>query len=95
MPEQQGPLVLRLSIPGAGDMQAIAGDLAGKLAQYSGGAPGVDATLAAAATRLVGEVGGADGERDITLEYCCENGQATITARCGSKVSEVRLPLQG
>ena len=95
MPEQQGPLVLGLSIPGSGEMQSVAGDLASKLAQFSGSAAGVDSALAEAVTRLVREVSAADGMRDITLEYRCEGGQAIVTARCGPNASEIRLALQG
>jgi hypothetical protein len=94
MSASNGPLVLRLSIAGPGELQGIAADLAGKLAQYSGG-PAVARALAQAVARLVDEVAPGEGERNITLEYRSEGGQATVTARSGSKVSEVRLALQG
>jgi hypothetical protein len=87
----QGDVLLRLSVPPAGELRAIARDVAVKVAEYLG-ANAPDATsLAATLERSVD--GLSAGQEQIEFVFCKSAGELLIEARAGGRTSEVRHPL--
>jgi hypothetical protein len=98
MPEPTGKtadtqaLKLRLWVPAEGDLRAIAGELAAKVAEHLG-ATGPDAqSVAAKVAGLASELGngGAPQADDIAMEFRQVDGELVIEARCAGSRSEVR-----
>ena len=95
-------MVLRLTVPAAGEFSGVAADLAVKVAEYLG-RPSADARSARDTIQgLVSDVvpgGGASAagpasvESDITFEFHQINGELRIEARCAGRSSEARHPL--
>ena len=81
-------LEMRLSVPSDGDLTAVAGELAAKVAEFLGGEAGsIGATLDGLTSRVA-----ASGE-EITFEFRQINRELIIQARCNGRSSEVRHPL--
>jgi hypothetical protein len=81
-------LEMRLSVPSEGDLTAIAGELAAKVAEFLGGeSKSISAALEALSARVA-----ASGE-DITFEFRQGDRELIIEARCNGRTSEVRHPL--
>ena len=86
-------LVLRLSVPAAGRLRTIAGELAAKVAEYLGtNAPDVD-SVGEALEGLASTVAADAHAGDITFEFREANRELVIQARCNDRSSEVRYPL--
>ena len=81
-------LEMRLSVPSEGDLTAVAGELAAKVAEFLGArSESISETLAALSSRVA-----ASGE-DITFEFREVNHELIIEARCDGRTSEARHPL--
>ncbi len=81
-------LEMRLSVPSEGDLRAVAGELAAKVAEFLGGEAGsIGATLESLTSRVA-----AAGE-EITFEFQHSDRALVIRARCNGRSSEVRHPL--
>ena len=81
-------LVLRLSVPAQGDLAAVAGELAAKVAEFLGAEAGsIGATLDGLTSRVA-----ASGE-DVLFEFRHIDRELVIRARCNGRSSEVRHPL--
>lgn len=89
----QGDVLLRLSVPPAGDLRGIASDLAVKVAEYLGtGAPDAR-TVAPALERAAHEVADPGGEAQIEFVFRRLAGALLIEARSGGRAAELRHPL--
>jgi hypothetical protein len=88
-----GSLVLRLSVPAAGELRAVAVDVAGKVALYLGDKAEDGAAVGAAVESVAARVAPAGGDSEITFEFRQVEGELVIEARCGTRASEVRCPL--
>jgi hypothetical protein len=86
-------MLLRLSVPAAGDLRGVAVDVAKRVAEYlrdrAPHNPSVAAAVEGVASRVA--AGATDGE--ITLDFRELNGELQIEAHCGTRSSEVRCPL--
>jgi len=84
-------LVLRLSVPAAGDLRGIAGEIAAKLADQLG-VKAVNGGLPAALDDLARRVdpGAAD---DIAFEFRKVDQELKIEARCHGRASQAHVPL--
>src|SRR5690349_13507514 len=98
MPEPTGnaadpqALKLRLWVPAKGDLRAIAGELAAKVAEHLG-ATGPDAqSLAEKVAGLTSELGngGTPQAADIVMEFRQVERELVVEARCAGNASEVR-----
>lgn len=84
-------LVLRLSVPAAGDLRAIAGEIAAKLAeQLSVTTPA--GGLGEALDDLARRVEPATGD-DVAFEFFKFDRELKIEARCSGRASHARVPL--
>ncbi|MEO6213348.1 MAG: hypothetical protein ABIP65_06950 [Vicinamibacterales bacterium] len=84
-------LVLRLSVPAAGDLRPIAGDLASKIAEQLG-VKTAEGGLATALDDLArGLEPGADDE--VAFEFRKLDRELQIEARSGSRASRASVPL--
>jgi hypothetical protein len=88
-----GGLVLRLSVPAAGDLRAIATDVATRVAAYLGDRPPDGAAVAAALDAVAARVAPASKDAEITFDFRAVNDELLIEAHCGARSSEVRCPL--
>ena len=85
-------LVLRFSLPASGDLRAIAGELAAKVAEQLGVRAQGEGGLATAIEDLAGRVAPpADG--DLAFEFHKVDRELKIEARCDGRASEARIPL--
>jgi hypothetical protein len=88
-------LVLRISVPSAGDLRHIAAEIANKVAVYLGSAPprfdreSAGAMLESLAARVAPQ----NGAGDIAFEFHRWDSALIILARCSGRTSEVRYPL--
>jgi hypothetical protein len=81
-------LEMRLSVPSDGDLRAVAGELAAKVAEFLGGEAGsIGATLDSLTSRV------ATSGEEITYEFRHSDRALIIQARCNGRSSEVRHPL--
>ena len=92
-PGAPGDLVLRLSVPAAGELRAVAADVAGKIAVHLGDKASDGAAVGAALESVAARVAPAGGDAEITFEFRQVEGELVIEARCGSRASEIRCPL--
>lgn len=88
-----GTLVLRLSVPAAGDLRPVAGEIAAKVALYLGDRTSDAAAVGAALESVAARVAPNGSDGDITFEFRQIAGELVIKARCGTRSSEVRCPL--
>ena len=82
---------LRLTIPAAAPYHSVAGELAGKFAEYSGAAPDAAHRLAEAVVASVAAI--ADGRAAIDLEMSTEERELVVTAKSGSTTKRTTCPL--
>ena len=97
MHESHAPdLVMRLSLPAAGEFAGIAPEAAVKIAEQLGQS-GADARAAGdAIAALVADVTAAVGSSagaDITFEFHQSHGELRIEAHCAGRSSQARHPL--
>jgi hypothetical protein len=86
-------LVLRLSVPAAGELRTLAADIAPRVAAYLGDRAPESGAVIAALDALASRVGPASHDAEITFDFRAVNGDLLIEAHCGSRSSEVRCPL--
>lgn len=86
-------MVLRLSVPAAGDLRAIARDIATKVAEYFGTAGSETESVAAALDDAAARVAPPGSDVEIAFEFRRADGELRIHARCGDRSSEVRCKL--
>jgi len=86
-------LVLRLSVPAAGDLRCVATDIAPRVAAYLGDRAPESAAVIAALDALASRVVPASNDAEITFDFRAVNGDLLSEAHCGSRSSEVRCPL--
>ena len=88
-------LVMRVSIPAAGDFRGVARELAAKIAEYLGSshldAASASRSLEEVASAVVPPAGGP--EHDIEFEFRQGECELLIQARCDGRTSEARHPL--
>ena len=84
-------LVLRLSVPAAGDLRAIAGEIAAKLAEQLG-VKAAEGGLPAAVDDLARSVDPASGD-DVAFEFYKVDQELKIEASCHGRASQARVPL--
>jgi hypothetical protein len=81
-------LEMRLSVPAEGDLAAVAGELAAKIAEFLGGeSAAIGALLGGLASRV------ASAGQDVTYVFRHVNGELVIQASCNGRSSEIRHPL--
>jgi hypothetical protein len=88
-----GGLVLRLSVPAAGDLRSVATDVATRVAAYLGERAPDGAAVAAALDAVAARVAPVSNDAEITFDFRGVNGELLIEAHCGTRSSEVRCPL--
>jgi hypothetical protein len=89
----QEDVLLRLSVPAAGDLRAIASDVAMKVAEYLGsGAPDAG-SVASAVERAALEVAPPDSGAQIEFVFRRAAGALLIEARSGGRAAETRHAL--
>lgn len=89
----QTDVLLRLSLPLAGELRAIAPELAAKVAEFCGASTLDAAAVAASLNRAVAGVSGAGGAGQIDLVFRRAGSDLVIEASAGGRVSEVRHAL--
>ena len=84
---------LRLTIPADASYHALAGEVAGRFAEYSGADAAAATNLARAVEVLTAQLAadGADGSIALTME--ARNGALTVTAESGSTREQATIPL--
>ena len=85
-------LVLRFSLPASGELRAIAGELAAKVADQLGVRGQGEGGLAAAIEDLAGRVE-PSADSDLAFEFHKLDRELKIEARSDGRVSEIRIPL--
>lgn len=97
MPNQpagaQTDVLLRLSLPLAGELRAIAPEVATKVAEFCGASTPDAATVAASLDRAVAGLASANGTGQIDLVFRRAGSDLVIEASAGGRVSEVRHAL--
>lgn len=86
-------MVLRLSVPAAGGLRIIAGDLAVKIADDLGAAVPDAEPVAEALEVLAGRVAPPDHDGDISFEFRRSGHELLIQATCAGQTSELRYLL--
>ena len=89
----QTDVLLRLSLPPAGELRAIGTELAGKVAEFCGASGSDAAALAASLDRAVAGLASTDAAGQIDLVFRRAGGNLVIEASAGGRVSEVRHAL--
>ncbi|MEO5897661.1 MAG: hypothetical protein ABIS06_18370 [Vicinamibacterales bacterium] len=84
-------LVLRLSVPAAGDLRAIAGEIAAKLAEQLS-VTTAEGGLSEALDDLARRVEPANGD-EVAFEFFKFDRELKIEARCSGRASHARVPL--
>ncbi|HEX9367362.1 MAG TPA: hypothetical protein VF921_12085 [Vicinamibacterales bacterium] len=82
---------LRLTIPAAEPYHAVAGELAGKFAEYSGADAGAARRLADAVVASIALI--ADGRASIDLQMSTEARELVVTAMSGPTTKRTTCPL--
>jgi hypothetical protein len=88
-----GRVDLRLTIPAAAPYHAIAGELAGKFAEYSGAAAGAAKHLARTIESLAGTLGASDSDGSIDLTMEARERELIVVATAGGRTEQVTCPL--
>ena len=86
-------MMLRLIVPAAGELRAIARDIATKLAEYLGNGESGTEAVCAALDEAAARVAPPDGDADIAFEFHRAGGDLVIRARAGDRSSEARCKL--
>jgi hypothetical protein len=89
----QTDVLLRLSLPLAGELRAIAPELATKVAEFCGASSVDAAAVAASLDRAVTGLASADGASQIDLVFRRAGSDLVIEASAGGRASEVRHAL--
>ena len=84
---------LRLTIPAAGAYHAVAGELAGKFAEYSGADAAAAEQLAKAVEALAGTLGAAAPNGSIALVMEARERTMVVVAECGARREQATCPL--
>ncbi len=85
---------MRLTIPAAGEFRALASELAGKFAEYSGSTQGDAAELRQTVDRIAAKVtNGAVPDASIDLNMVVRNNVLRVRVSSGSKSDEATCPL--
>ena len=85
-------MVLRLTVPTAGEFSSVAADLAVKIAEHLGQTEASAKATGEAIHDLVADVApGAD--QDVTFEFHRVDDTLHIAAECGGRSAEARHPL--
>ncbi len=87
-------LEVRLSVPAEGDLSRLAGDAAGKVAEFLGAKSPDAEAVRAAVDGLASQFANGGSLRDITFEFRQVDGELVINARCDGRSSEVRHQLR-
>jgi hypothetical protein len=84
---------LRLTIPTGAPFHTVAGELAGKFAEFSGADAGAADNLARAVEVLAAKLAaeGANGSIALTMEV--RTGELTVTGESGSFTEQATIPL--
>jgi hypothetical protein len=86
-------MMLRLTVPAAGDLRGIARDMATKVAEHFGNTGREAESVAAALDDAAARVAPPGTDVDISFEFRRTDGELTIRALCGDRSSEVRCKL--
>jgi hypothetical protein len=86
-------LDLRLTIPAAAPFHAVAGELAGKFAEYAGAEPRAAARLARAVEALTDSLGAAAPGGSIALVMEVREREMVVVAESGARREEATCPL--
>jgi hypothetical protein len=86
-------VLLRLSVPAAGDLRAIAPELAVKVAEQLGGGALEAARAAEAVERVALDVAAPDGDGQIEFIFRRAAGALLIEARSGGRTAEIQHAL--
>lgn len=84
---------LRLSIPAAAPFHAVAGELAGKFAEYSGAVAGAAEQLAKAVESLAWTLGAGVNDGSIAMTMEVRGGQLVVVASAGTRTEQATCPL--
>ena len=84
---------LRLTIPASAPYHAVAGELAGKFAEYSGADAAAAATLARAVEALADRLGAAAPDGSIALVIEAREREMVVAAESGGRREQVTCPL--
>lgn len=93
MAESPRRVDLRLTIPAAAPYLAVAVELTGRFAEYSGAAADAARTLAQAVDAAIAPVAGAQPDTPIDLEMSAQGRELVVTARAGSTTTRATCPL--
>jgi hypothetical protein len=96
MPNPSGSaqeVLLRLSVPAAGDLRAIAPELAGKVAEQLGAGAPEAAGVAEVVERVAREVAGTERDGQIEFTFRRAAGALLIEARSSGRTAEIQHAL--
>jgi len=93
MPPSPRPVDLRLSIPAVAPYHAVAGELAGKFAEYSGADAAAAATLAKAVEALTDRLGSSAANGSIALVMEVRDRELVVVAESGAGRDQATCPL--
>ncbi len=84
---------LRLTIPAAAPYHQVAGELAGRFAEYSGAGAGPAGELAKVVETLAGSLVAAAPDGSIALVMEARDGELVVLAECGARREQATCPL--
>jgi hypothetical protein len=93
MPPSPRPADLRLTIPATVPYHALAGELAGKFAEYSGADSAAAATLASTVEALTDRLGATAPNGSIALVMEARERELVVVAESGSRREQTSCPL--
>ena len=93
MPPSPRPVDLRLTIPAVAPYHAVAGELAGKFAEYSGADAAAAATLAKAVEALANRLGSSTPNGSIALVMAVRERELVVVAESGAGRDQATCPL--
>ena len=88
----QNGLVLRLSVPGSGEMAGVGPEMAAKLAQQLGLDPAAARKVGEMLPELAAQLSPTEAG-PVSFEFQKRQSELLIEARHGSRVAERRVPL--
>jgi hypothetical protein len=86
-------MVLRLTVPTAGEFSSVAADLAVKIAEHLGQTEASAKATGQAIHELVADVAPGGADQDVTFEFHRVDDTLRIAAECGGRSAEARHPL--
>ncbi len=93
MAQSARPVDLRLAIPSAAPYHEVAGELAGKFAEYSGADAGAAGRLAKAVEALAATLSTKAGDGSISLVMAAREREVVVVAECGARREQASCPL--